>query len=329
MLSKLDRKDKKILYELDKNSRQPLSIIAKKVNLSRESVLYRLNKYFQEGTIRNYLTIINMSKIGFTHYKIYIKLHNITEKQEEDFINYLKNNPFISWIASCDGTYSLIFGIKARSIIELSSILRIINNKYHNFIMEQEITTIINAQHFYRDYLIEQKENSEREIIWGGKKEEVNIDKQNIIILDELSKNSRINSVEIAGKLKISADSVIQRIKKLERAKIIEGYMLWPNVNKLRGVYYKVLITFHNLNEEVEKKLKNYCLKKSNVVYIVNSLGKWHFEMDIEVSNIEEFREIMRDFLNNFSDVISDYNVLNIYEEYKFRFFEKELFNNL
>ena len=38
--------------------------------------------------------------------------------------------------------------------------------------MEQEITTIINAQHFYRNYLIERKETSEREIIWGGITEE-------------------------------------------------------------------------------------------------------------------------------------------------------------
>lgn len=327
MTIKLDRRDRRILYELDKNARQPLSNIAKKVNLSRESVLYRLNKYLEGGIIRNYLAIINMSKIGFTHYKIYLKLHNMTEKQEQAFIDYLQGNSFISWIASCDGAYSLILGIKARSIIELNSILKSIGNRYNNFIREQEITTIISAQHFYRNYLIEKKETSEREIVWGGLAEEINLDKINIVILDELAKNPRVNSVEIASKLKISPDSVIQRIKKMEKANIIEGYMLWPNVNKLKGAYYKVLVTFHNLDEEKEKQLKNYCLQRPNIVYIVNSLGKWQFEMDIETEGIEEFRIIMRDFLNNFSDIVSDYGVLNIYEEHKFIFFEKEIFN--
>ena len=75
----LDKKDKRILYELDKNARQPLSEIAKKVQLKRESILYRLKKYLQEGLIRDYLTVIDMSKLGFTHYKIYLRLHNINE----------------------------------------------------------------------------------------------------------------------------------------------------------------------------------------------------------------------------------------------------------
>ena len=84
----LDVKDRKILYELDKDARQPLSKIAKKIGLSRESILYRLKKFFKQGIIRNYLSVINMAKLGFTHHKIYVKLHNITEIQEKQMIDY-------------------------------------------------------------------------------------------------------------------------------------------------------------------------------------------------------------------------------------------------
>ena len=42
MSVKLDLKDKKILWELDKDSRQPLSKIAKNVRLSKEAVYYRI-----------------------------------------------------------------------------------------------------------------------------------------------------------------------------------------------------------------------------------------------------------------------------------------------
>ena len=90
---KLDKKDKRILYELDKTARQALSKIANKVNLKRESIRYRLKKYLQEGLIRNYLTVIDTAKFGFIHYKIYTKLHNITEEQEKEFISYLVKNP--------------------------------------------------------------------------------------------------------------------------------------------------------------------------------------------------------------------------------------------
>jgi len=321
---KLDKKDKKILYGLDRNARQPLTKIAKKVQLSRESILYRLRKYHKQSIIRDCLTVIDMAKLGFTHHKVYLKLHNITEEQEKELVQDLINNPFISWVSSCDGKYSLVFAVKATSLVELNKIMKKINNEYWRFIMEQDTATIIQGTHFYRDYLIGKKGTTERTIVWGGEPEKTELDKTNTAILDALAADSRINAVEIANKLKISSDAVIQRIRKLEKAGIIQHYMIWPDVNKLQGLFYKVLVTLHNIDEEKEKKLRSYCLQNPNIVYIVNALGPWQFEMDIEVKDIQEFRNLIRDFLNNFPDIVSDYTALNIYEEYKFRFFERE-----
>jgi Lrp/AsnC family leucine-responsive transcriptional regulator len=321
----LDKKDKKILYELDKDSRQPLSKIAKKVNLSREAVLYRLKKYQTEGIIRDFLTVIDLAKLGFYHNKVYLKLHNIREEEEKEMIQYLCRNPFVSWVSNCDGKYSLIFAVKSRDIIELNRILQDINNKYWKFIMDQDTTSIVSAHHFYRDYLIGEKATTERIIQWGGREEKIKLDEINIQILEELSKNTRVNAAEIASKLNISSDAVLQRIRQLEKSGVLEHYMMWPNVNKIAGLYYKVLVSLHNLTEEREKQMISYCLQNPNIIYVVNTLGPWQFEMDIEVKSLQEFRSIVRDFLNTFSEIVSDYTSLNIYEEYKFRFFEKEI----
>jgi len=319
----MDKKDKIILYELDKNAKQPLSKIAKIANLSRESILYRLNKYKKEGILRDFLTVTNMSKLNYFFTKIYIKLHNITETQEKELINDLKNNKDIAWVASCDGKYSLIFGPKAKNMQELNNILREITNKYNQFILQQDNATILSAMHFYRDYLIDKKATTERKIKWGEELQETKLDETNLEILNELSKNTRVSSVEIAKKLNLSPDAIIQRIKSLEKSGIIEHYMIWPNVNKLIGEFYKVLVTLKNLTKEKEKQIQEYCLQHPNIVYLVNTLDPWQLELDIEVKDTNHFREVIRDFLNTFPDIVSDYTPLNIYEEYKFKFFEK------
>lgn len=321
----MDKKDKIILYELDRNARQPLTKIAKKAKLSRESILYRLQKFKKSGLIRDYLTVIDMARLGFTHYKIFLKLHNITEEKENELISYLCDNPFVTWVSSCDGKYSLILAVKAKSIIELNSFMTQLRNKYWQFIMEQDTSTIVRGQYFHRDYLIGEKGTTERIIDWGGSPEEIKLDEKNIMILDKVSKSTRVTAVEIAKNTKISADSVIQRLKKLEKEKIIQHYLIWPDVNKLLGNYYKVLISLHNINEEKERKLLSYCLENPFIVYSVNTYGGWQFEIDVEVKDIQHFRDLIRDFLNNFSDIVSDYTALNIYEEYKYRFFEKEI----
>ena len=321
----MDKKDKIILYELDRNARQPLTKIAKKAKLSRESVLYRVRKFRKLGLIRNFLIVIDMARLGYTHYKIYLKLHNISEDEEKGLISYLCTNPLVSWVASCDGAYSLIFAIKARSIVDLNEHMKKLRNKFWQFIKEAETTTNIRGQYFYRDYLVGNVGTTERIIEWGGKPKEVKLDEINGIILDAVSEDPRISAVDIANQTKISADTVIQRLKKLENDKVIQHYMIWPNVNKLMGNYYKVLISLHNINEENENKLASYCQQNPYIVYSVNAYGRWQFEIDLEVENVQHFRELIREFLNKFSDIVSDYTVLNIYEEYKYRFFEKKI----
>ena len=55
---KLDEKDKKILYELDKNSRQGISSIAKKVRLSKEVVNYRIKNLEKRKIIKGYYAVL-------------------------------------------------------------------------------------------------------------------------------------------------------------------------------------------------------------------------------------------------------------------------------
>ena len=48
-----DLKDKRLLYELDCNSRQTIQQLAKKIGLSKDAVKYRMNKLINEGIIKS------------------------------------------------------------------------------------------------------------------------------------------------------------------------------------------------------------------------------------------------------------------------------------
>jgi DNA-binding Lrp family transcriptional regulator len=60
----LDKKDKKILYELDYNSRQSFSSIAKKVKLKKETCIYRINKLISEKVITQFSTLIGLGNFA-------------------------------------------------------------------------------------------------------------------------------------------------------------------------------------------------------------------------------------------------------------------------
>ncbi len=328
MLKDLDSQDKLLLYLLDRNSKLPLSSLAKQIKLSRESVLYRLNGYFRKGIIRNYLPVIDMGKIGYTHYKVFIKLSNITFDEEQNFLKHLIENSNVTWVGSCDGIYNLIFALRAKSSLDASTIVDKINEKYGKYIKQQDITTIVNATHYYRDYLIKDfdktklKQIFKEEIKWTEAKDPKELDDVDYGILDLLSRNVRTPSTEIATKLKVSPDTIILRIKRLEKQKILQHYTIWPNVNNLIGNYYKVLVNFKNINLDLEKRVLNFCRLHPNIVYVPKVFGPWQYEFDFDVESPDQLREFMRDFSNKFEENILEYNALNIYQEYKYRFFD-------
>src|SRR3989344_2227411 len=115
---KLDHKDKKILYELDLNSRATLNEIAKKVGLSKQVVDYHLKNLIKNNVIQQFYTVINFSKLGYTQYKLYLKFQNVNLGTEKEIINYWTQNKNSVWVASCRGRWDL-----ATSILVLCPII--------------------------------------------------------------------------------------------------------------------------------------------------------------------------------------------------------------
>ena len=105
---KIDLRDKKILYELDINSRQPLSKISKKVGLPKTVVSYRINKLREIGVIKNFYTVIDAFKLGYIAFRFYITFQYMNPKIKQEIINYFKDDKYNWWTISAEGRFDLI-----------------------------------------------------------------------------------------------------------------------------------------------------------------------------------------------------------------------------
>src|SRR3989338_6684474 len=114
---KLDKTDRKILAELDKNCRTPTTILAKKVRKSRQAVEYRINQLVKNGVITSFNAAFNHHKMGYKIYKIYLKLRNIPEEKQRLF-DYLRNCGIVYWMGEFSGTWDLIFGVFVKNDYE-------------------------------------------------------------------------------------------------------------------------------------------------------------------------------------------------------------------
>jgi len=100
---KIDLKDRKIIKYLENNSRQSYSHIAKKVGLSRESVRYRIKQLEEKGVIQDYKVVIDVSKLNYFNYHIFITLNNPEIDIEKELIKRMKSLPFVRAIIKFSG----------------------------------------------------------------------------------------------------------------------------------------------------------------------------------------------------------------------------------
>lgn len=316
----LDIKDRKILYELDTNSRQSYHEIAKKVGLSKDSIIYRINKLKESDIIKKFHTLIDVGKLGFISFRLYLKLQNTTPEQESEIIEFIKDQKIVTWCASIDGDYDLGMWILVKSIKEMNLFWKEILKKYTNFIDKRWLTIFTKVSYFSRVYLTGKKQNFD-EYIFITEPEERKIDENDIEILKLLALDSRISVLDISQKLKLTPKTVSARIKDLEKRKIIVGYRTMFDLEKLGYQYFKLHINLHNVTEEKQRKFRAFVKQHPNIIYDNEVLGGDDFEIEIQIGTLSEFRAIIDDIKKQFSDIIKSYNHMTIYKEHKFIFF--------
>ena len=315
MLTKdLDSTDLKILYELDKSFRQPYTKISKNIGISKQAVKKRIDKLVDNGIIKKFVIIINMANFGVIPNQVYISLHSTSEKRKKEFIDFLINEKVIAQVTLCEGIYDLFFGITGDNIYEIEGFLSLIFTKFSDIIKEKKITIIIDTRLFPRDYLIDKK----REIIPSNKgfhqrkfiKHEIKDIDNNVLRI--LCINPRIKVVDIALELDSNVQTIINRIKFLEKNGIIRGYMYLTNEKIM--IQHTILIELSSMENNVEQRLFQYLSSCPNVVFVVKYFGEYNFSITTESKNFDEHRRFCDNFKKEFSDYIKSFIPLFIHD---------------
>lgn len=303
MAYKIDTYDKKLLYELDKNSAIGLPELAKKLKRSKQFILYRMKKLEEANIITGYNAIIDMSKLGFFTFRVYFRFQKTTAEEGKKFVDYVRKSLAQVWtITSMHGKwdYALFLGIK--NISEFHTIWDGIMLNYKPNIKSYNVAVYAPVYNFNRTFFIDALEESVVRVYGAGEKE--NIDELDWKIIETYSNNVRQSSLEIAKKLHVSADTVRARIKKLEQRKIITGYKIGLNLEPLGFVSYRIDLQL--LSTHRNKEIFEFCKLHKNMYQINKSIGGADFEIEAIVKDLNHLLSLIDEIKNRFKDVVND-----------------------
>ena len=311
---KLDLTDRKILAELDKNCRIHNSVLAKKVNKSREAVKYRIQQLQKNGVVTGFITSINPNKLGYYMFKVYLKLESIPNEREK-FFEELKQNKDIYWFGISDGVFDVVFAILSKSVTEYYEKINALLSKWEHLIVSKVLGTMVDTRQYNKKFFTNDRNG--QYVIFGGDTVNNQIDELDSKILLILANEARIPLMELARRVKSTIEIVRGRIKKLEEKGIILNYRIAVDFNKLGLEFFKAIIYFRKLSEKAEKSLFEWMSANPNSLYYIRSLAPWEVEFEFAVESYQQFNSIINDLRKKFPHVIRNYeHLIMIHEEW-------------
>ena len=113
---KLDVKDRKILYQLDLDSRKSYSQIGRRVGLNKDTVAYRVKRLQDEGIIKRFIPLINSMRMGYTWFRLYLIFQYTTSEIREEIITYFVQEKIVNIVVRTEGHFDVIVFVAVKKL---------------------------------------------------------------------------------------------------------------------------------------------------------------------------------------------------------------------
>jgi DNA-binding Lrp family transcriptional regulator len=327
-MEKLDLKDRKILYQLDLDSRQSFRSIGRKVGLTKDVVASRTKRLQEKGIIKKFRTRINLISLGYLFVRTYYIFQYTNPKTKKEIIEYFVNNKDTTVVISLEGSYDLLVNTPNNNMLKLNSFSEQALIKFGDYIAEQASSIYLTCSWYALSFLLDEKDER-RELVrpvdervlpetWKDFKP-VKIDELDFKILEILALDARISTTEIAKKLHSTVTIIHHRIKKLMDSRVIEGYGVTLDLGKLGYRFYHVNI---NLKKLVKRyQIIDYIRNNPHLCCIEKTIGHTaDLELEFYLKNVEQLHQIMDDLSMKFPDCIKKFNYFSYLEIHKATF---------
>jgi DNA-binding Lrp family transcriptional regulator len=312
MSTNLDTYDKKILFELDINSRTSASKIAKKLKLPKETVNYRIKRLEKNKWINRPYTIFNASLLGYSYYRVFLKFYKITASTEMEIIDYILSDPTCANLRVLEGKYDMVFVTIQKNPISLKGFLQCFFNIFGMYVEEKNVLMMMKTHKLNQKFL--HKGKTIPKTFNHVETKEHSIDKTDTEIMKALSKNARVKLSDIAQSINIDSRVIDYHLKRMERLGIIVAYTCDLNHRQLHKELYQVDIALKD--PSVLPQIISFFDATHTGQFIHELLGKYDLSIELLLEQYETLREILENFKERFLENYVYYDVSHVYTDY-------------
>lgn len=138
----LDQKDKEIIELLEEDGRVQYKEIGDKLEISSDTVKYRIDRMKSQGVIEKFSLVINFNKIGYIQYAAILKFNYLIKEEEEKVNQILINSKCILKAIKSLNSEEYFLTIVFNENTEKEEFEKELKNKFENNILSLEMFKI-------------------------------------------------------------------------------------------------------------------------------------------------------------------------------------------
>src|SRR3989344_1232349 len=194
----------------------------------------------------------------------------------------------------------------------------------------KEYKIVLNiVTHFYpRQYLIKSSEllSLYSQKIVGGDREKDEFTAEEMNILRILLHNPTIRYTKLAKEAGLNIKTAKSILNHLIQRNIVRGCKYLIDKDKLGVSKIRLFLKLHNMDLEHEARLLDYLRNLTEIIQVNKTVGDWDMEIDLESLDKSRIRYIISKLREEFSTVISNFNLIEVYDYYKRTYLPEYLF---
>lgn len=314
-MEKIDLKDRRILYELDMDSRQSFRSIGRKVGLSKDVVASRVKRLQEKGIITKFFTSFDCSKLGLIPLRFYFKYQYITPSKKKEIIDHFVNCEYSTAVASIEGSYDLYALMIVKKMNDFYPFWRETLDKFGDYFVDRVFSVYAEDYVYRKSFLLDEKDDRTRVThLCRAEKEE--FDDLDFKIIKLIALDTRIPTIELANKLNSSAMTINNRLKKLVEAGVINAFSTLIDYSKLGYQWFKADLYLKEYSKT--HQIIKYIEKNPHLAGIDNTFGYVDLELEFILKNINQLHQIFEEISTKFPDCIRNYSYFRVVDVHKF-----------
>ncbi len=316
----LDKTDIKILSLLAVDARTPLTTISKKIRLSVEGTGYRIKRLEKEGIVRKYGLYPDELKFGLNTYFVFLRFKTLRKEHEDNYVNYLMKHSQVGCIFSSGGRWDYILVMYAYDIYSFSKCIDHMLTIFCEHLLEYKTVFALEQIIFTQlvgEFFKNVNDPYRRIAHLDERLEKVSLSDKEKTLLAVLDDHGRANFNELSVLTKMPPETVRFTLNKLKKKKVYISTYAALDYFKMGLIKFLLVIKHTFSSQQRMNTFLTYISNDYHIRHVSRMGGANEIIVTVFVSKVEELHTFIRNYENEFPDVVIDTEINQIFKRLK------------